>query len=212
VPGLGHFHKQSIFEPGKPPRRANAWAFQWRCAKGTAPARGPPRPSWGMPRAETARFIKAQIRGFVSGQPAGRIWPRRPVDRRNADSKPPLDLHGRFFHRAVRLLRKHRDDPTLERAVAMFVYRTDHPRDRRSHKRQRCFSAPILGKAGASRFGWIGCFDGVHNCARGRGTRNKSATRAEVISETLSNDSGADRCSQNTGISTARPSAKSELS
>jgi hypothetical protein len=37
-----------------------------------------------------------------------------------------------------------------------------------------------LGIAGASRFDWIGRFDGVHNCAGGRGTRNNSATREDL--------------------------------
>jgi hypothetical protein len=75
------------------------------------------------------------------------------------------------------LIRKHGDDPALERAVAMFVYRTDHPRDCRSHKRQRCFLAAILDIAGASRLDRIGRFDCVHDGAGGRGTRNDSATR-----------------------------------
>jgi hypothetical protein len=50
-----------------------------------------------------------------------------------------------------------------------------------------------LSIASASRYERIGRFDGVHNCASGRGTRNNSATRTEVIRETLSNDSGASR-------------------
>jgi hypothetical protein len=95
--------------------------------------------------------------------------------------------------RALRLFRNDRDDPMLERAVAMFVHRADHACDGRSHQRQRCFLAAILSIAGASCFDRIGRFDGVHACAGGRGTRNNSATRTEVISETLSNDSGASR-------------------
>jgi hypothetical protein len=95
--------------------------------------------------------------------------------------------------RALRLFRNDRDDPMLERAVAMFVRRADHACDGRSHQRQRCFLAAILSIAGASCFDRIGRFDGVHACAGGRGTRNNSATQIEVISEILSNDSGASR-------------------
>jgi hypothetical protein len=51
----------------------------------------------------------------------------------------------------------------LERASAELAHRPDRPCDGRSHKRQRCFSAPILSIASASRFDWIGRFDGVHN-------------------------------------------------
>jgi hypothetical protein len=74
------------------------------------------------------------------------------------------------------LLRNHRDGPTLGRAGAIFVHGTNQPRDGRSHKHQRCFLAPILGVASASRLDWIGRFDRLHVVTKGRGTRNSSAT------------------------------------
>jgi hypothetical protein len=101
------------------------------------------------------------------------------------------------------LLRNHRDDPTLERAGPIFVHGPNHPRDARSHKRQRRFLASVLGVASASRLDWIGRFDRLHAVTKGRrGTRNTSATRPQGISETLRKIPDRIRWSQNTGIST----------
>jgi hypothetical protein len=101
------------------------------------------------------------------------------------------------------LLRNHRDDPTFERAGPIFVHGPNHPRDARSHKRQRRFLASVLGVASASRLDWIGRFDRLHAVTKGRrGTRNTSATRPQGISETLRKIPDRIRWSQNTGIST----------
>jgi hypothetical protein len=103
-------------------------------------------------------------------------------------------------------LHNDRDDPTLERAGTIFVYRLDHPRHGRSPERQRRFQAPVLGVPGASRFDWIGRFDCLHGLPKGRGTRNSSATRPLNTSEILSNDSRAHRSSWNTGSYSPDPS------
>jgi len=97
------------------------------------------------------------------------------------------------------LLRNHRDGPTLERSGPMFVHGTSHPRYGRSHERQRCFLAPVLGIAGASSLDWIGRFDCLHAVAM-VAVRETFPRRTHGIRETLSKDSGR---SQNTGTSTA---------
>jgi hypothetical protein len=97
------------------------------------------------------------------------------------------------------LLRNHRDGPTLGRAGAIFVHGTNHPRDGGSHKRQRCFLAPVLRIAGASRFYWIGRFNCLH-AVTNVAVRETFPRRGHGISETLNKDS---RWSQNTDTSTA---------
>jgi hypothetical protein len=83
------------------------------------------------------------------------------------------------------LLRNQRDGPTLERTGSIFIYGTNHAGDGRSHKRQRCLLAPVLGIAGASRLDWIGRFDCLHTVTK-VGGRETFPRQSNDISETLS--------------------------
>jgi hypothetical protein len=88
------------------------------------------------------------------------------------------------------LLRNYRDRPTLERAGPIFFHGTNHPRDGRSHERQRCFLAPVLGITGASRLDRIGRFDCLHTVTK-VAVRETFPRQPNGISETLSKDSGS---------------------
>jgi len=128
------------------------------------------------------------------------VWIGRRRVRVNPRSRIRWRLKKRFERRGDdTLLRNHRDGPTLERAGPIFLHGTNHPRDGRSHERQRCFLAPVLGITGASRLDRIGRFDCLHAVTM-VAVRETFPRRDHRISETLNKDS---RWSQNTGTSTA---------